>query len=514
MPTARHNEMIARLIAERDALQTDRDRLSAALQEQNQAAARHNETIAALITEREVFRADRDRIEAARQEQLGVAAKQNEVIGALIAERDAFRANCDRLSAARPVAKHNETIAALITEREVFRADRDRIEAARQEQLGVATKQNEVIETLIAERNAFRANCDRSESALAAIMRGQGPFLTADAVLSHLRRGFPQMGHDERVRLFRLFCETIGPYYVDNPSYNLVCYEIAEQTGLHVLPVTTNSPIATIDQVKLTADDDLLFGDFGLYLRHETQAQFFASDVVPHIPEIADLGFSPMSPDTHPWLGPEALNPHDAVVLYGILRSLRPKTVVALGGGPSTALINRAIEWTGAGRLITLGLNVDNPGDEIQGARVAPAWQGRKQDLSVFEALEKNDILFVTGAYTIKPGSDLEFLLFNVLPNLKPGVLVHFDHVYLPRRSPIEHYIVNHWHWNHAYALAAYLAGNRDWEVVIANSFVSESGNSAIAEAVIHGLSAGDPGRMVRLQEMSPGSSFWFRKSN
>jgi hypothetical protein len=51
---------------------------------------------------------------------------------------------------------------------------------------------------------------------------------------------------------------------------------------------------------------------------------------------------------------------------------------------------------------------------------------------SEFEALEPNDILFVDGTHVCKIGSDVNYIVLEVLPCLKPGVLIHFHDIFLP----------------------------------------------------------------------------------
>jgi hypothetical protein len=46
--------------------------------------------------------------------------------------------------------------------------------------------------------------------------------------------------------------------------------------------------------------------------------------------------------------------------------------------------------------------------------------------LKVFKRLGPSDILFIDSSHVGKLGSDVLFLLFEVIPRLREGVIVHF----------------------------------------------------------------------------------------
>ena len=54
----------------------------------------------------------------------------------------------------------------------------------------------------------------------------------------------------------------------------------------------------------------------------------------------------------------------------------------------------------------------------------------------MFAALGANDILFIDSSHQLKPGSDVEFLMGEVIPRLPGGVRVHFHDIFLPDGYP------------------------------------------------------------------------------
>ena len=51
---------------------------------------------------------------------------------------------------------------------------------------------------------------------------------------------------------------------------------------------------------------------------------------------------------------------------------------------------------------------------------------------STFGQLEAGDVLFIDSSHVAGVGSDVSHLLLNVIPDLRPGVLVHLHDVFLP----------------------------------------------------------------------------------
>jgi hypothetical protein len=86
--------------------------------------------------------------------------------------------------------------------------------------------------------------------------------------------------------------------------------------------------------------------------------------------------------------------------------------------------------------------------------------------LSRFTSLEAGDLLFIDSSHVLKCGSDLQFLMFDVLPHLPVGVFVHFHDVFDGFEYPA-HWLLSGMYWNEDYVLRAFLTHNRDWEIVL-----------------------------------------------
>jgi len=166
-----------------------------------------------------------------------------------------------------------------------------------------------------------------------------------------------------------------------------------------------------------------------------------------------------------------SFGPGDAVILQALMRHLRPQRIVEVGSGHSSALmldvdefhLGRSIEFTFFEPYPDLLRSLMKPGD--------PSWAIRQQivqdaDLGIFKTLEPNDILFIDSTHVLKAGSDVCRLLFEVLPALAPGVIVHVHDIFWPFEYPST-WLAEGRAWNEIYALRAFLQYNRCFSILL-----------------------------------------------
>ncbi|WP_155835153.1 class I SAM-dependent methyltransferase [Herbaspirillum sp. RV1423] len=169
----------------------------------------------------------------------------------------------------------------------------------------------------------------------------------------------------------------------------------------------------------------------------------------------------------------------DAHVYYCMIRHFKPKRIVEIGNGNSTLLAIAACTANkGEGSEIKL-TSIDPypwplfkdgyPGlDELIVKRVQDV------PLSYFEELEAGDILFIDSSHVIRSGNDVHYEFLEILPRLKPGVLVHVHDISLPKPYP-EVYFQNQLYWNEQYLLQAFLIHNSRFEVVWPGNYLMEN---------------------------------------
>lgn len=168
----------------------------------------------------------------------------------------------------------------------------------------------------------------------------------------------------------------------------------------------------------------------------------------------------------------------DATILHTTLRLAKPKRVVEVGSGFSSAVM---LDTRDAFLDRDTHLTFIDPYPERLESLLRPEDRSsatvlarKVQDvpLSTFTALEANDILFVDSSHVVKVASDVAWIVFEILPRLAPGVIVHFHDIPYPFEYPL------HWFragraWNEAYVLRAFLQFNDTFEIRFFNDFMA-----------------------------------------
>jgi hypothetical protein len=121
-------------------------------------------------------------------------------------------------------------------------------------------------------------------------------------------------------------------------------------------------------------------------------------------------------------------------------------------------------------------------------------------DLTLFESLGENDVLFIDSSHVLHVDSDVRFLFLEVLPNLQPGVVVHVHDIFLPDHYPRQWVVEEHRFWTEQYLLQAFLAFNPSFEILWAGSYMRARHAERLREAFASYDSSVWPG------------SFWFRR--
>lgn len=180
--------------------------------------------------------------------------------------------------------------------------------------------------------------------------------------------------------------------------------------------------------------------------------------------------------------------PVDAEVLYAMVRYHRPRRVLELGSGYSTLVSARACV-ANAREGGVCDLTAVDPAPTLP-LDAAPAGLTRFERRSATEiprerflALESGDILFIDTTHTVKLGSEVNLLILQILPLLRPGVLVHFHDIFLPYEYPRE-WFERGTYANEQYLLQAFLSGNSEWRVIFAAHAAFREDPRRLAEVV------------------------------
>lgn len=181
--------------------------------------------------------------------------------------------------------------------------------------------------------------------------------------------------------------------------------------------------------------------------------------------------------------------PADAYSLYAFMRTLKPKRIIEVGSGMSSAVMmdvnekffDNRIQLTFIEPFPDLLRQVlrseDNALNQILVKKV--------QDVSfeTFGSLEENDILFIDSSHVSKMGSDVNYLFFHVLPKLKKGVYVHVHDINVHFEYPWD-WVAEGRTWNEAYLLRAFLMFNSTYSIQYFNSYMAHYYRKEINECL------------------------------
>lgn len=202
------------------------------------------------------------------------------------------------------------------------------------------------------------------------------------------------------------------------------------------------------------------------------------------------------------WMNP-MFSGIDAVSLYCTLAIYKPKHYIEIGSGHSTRFARLAIRNN---KLSTRIMSIDPLPRADVSALVDEQIRMplESADLSVFQALEPGDILFIDNSHRVFMNSDVTVVFLEILPRLKDGVIVHLHDIPLPYDYPPQ------WQYrffSEQYMLAVQLlSGNSTMEVLCPCSYISADEQ---LKAILSPL-----WNMPEMEGIQTGGySFWYRKS-
>ena len=249
-------------------------------------------------------------------------------------------------------------------------------------------------------------------------------------------------------------------------------FDAAERMGLHVMPAHYYSPVPTVSRL-----DAAVFRD-----RNEiTGIDLNVPKAVDFVKELArDFGAEYAKFEKSP--GPDRRRYHlantgfgagDAEGYYGMLRRFKPRRVIEIGCGNSSLAAALALaknreegapdcKYTCIEPYLPDYLRpLPDPAMEVieRGVEALP--------LEMFESLGDGDFLFIDSTHVAAFGSDCVYEYLEILPRLKPGVIVHIHDIFFPRDYPRDWIVAKRYFWNEQYLLQAFLLHNSDYEVVL-----------------------------------------------
>jgi len=192
----------------------------------------------------------------------------------------------------------------------------------------------------------------------------------------------------------------------------------------------------------------------------------------------------------------------DCRMLFTLLRRWRPARMIEVGGGYSTLLsadVNR--RWLRERMHFTCIEPFPRPFLARRPPGLSELLVEKVEEIPLerFQRLEPGDVLFIDSSHVCKTGSDVNYLYFEVIPRLQPGVRVHVHDIFLPAEYPEQWVLEDNRSWNEQYLLRAMLTHNPRYQVLFGCMYAALRFPQLIQVAM--GLAEG--------QTMG-GGSFWF----
>ena len=237
-------------------------------------------------------------------------------------------------------------------------------------------------------------------------------------------------------------------------------------------------------------------------LEFETREQLEHLNLFNHIPELAELSLNKNAENFYVQNG--NFGAGDAELYYLLIRDRKPKRIIEIGSGFSTQLSLLALE-----KNRTAGFDCELTCIEPFEMPFLESLKGiqlirqpvETVSLDLFRSLEANDILFIDSSHIIRPGDDLLFIYFQILPILQKGVVIHIHDIFTPRHYPQEWLTKKMRFWNEQYLLEAFLYNNSGFRVLFTLNHLVKTEYEEVKKVLIH------------LEEDSEPSSFWMEKN-
>ena len=242
-----------------------------------------------------------------------------------------------------------------------------------------------------------------------------------------------------------------------------------ERHGFHVTPVHFYEPIPdtqSLPETLWTQRSELV----GMDMNDSVQLDLLRNHFPKFRDEYQNVPAEPPPGQRRPFRGT------DVLVAYCMVRHFQPRRIIEVGSGFSSLVLAQAAAKNKNSTLICVD---PFPGELFRMNSNIPALQSliekKIQDVDVefFSQLESGDILFIDSSHTVKIGGDVNYLFLEVLPRLNPGVIVHVHDIFFPFEYR-RHWVLDEFRfWTEQYLLQAFLTFNSEFQVLLANYYLS-----------------------------------------
>ena len=168
----------------------------------------------------------------------------------------------------------------------------------------------------------------------------------------------------------------------------------------------------------------------------------------------------------------------DALSMYSMLRYFKPKKIVEIGSGFSSALIldTNQLFFNDKISLTFIDPNPERLKANIKENENVKILTEKIQnvDQTIFDELNAGDFLLIDTSHVTKAGGDVNHIYFTILPLIKKGVFIHIHDIFFPFEYPKKWIVEERRSWNEVYFLRAFLAYNKSFSIIWFNSYMEK----------------------------------------
>jgi hypothetical protein len=267
------------------------------------------------------------------------------------------------------------------------------------------------------------------------------------------------------------FIATIIPRCLRSGKFHEI-FPVWERHGFHVTPVHFYQPIPDTQSLpqKLWDHPSELVG---IDMNDSVQLDLLRNRFPKLRGEYEQFPTKPTGQPSRFHLNNDFFDGTDALVAYCMVRHFQPRLIIEVGSGFSSLIAAEAAAKNKSSALICIEpFPREFLRQRFPGLHSLIEKKVEDLDLDFFSQLGPGDILFIDSSHTIKIGGDVNYLFLEVLPRLKPGVIVHVHDIFLPFDYRRDWVMDEFRFWTEQYLLQAFLTFNSEFEVLMANSYL------------------------------------------
>lgn len=260
-------------------------------------------------------------------------------------------------------------------------------------------------------------------------------------------------------------------------------FEAGQRAGFDLLPRHFYSQIPTIGELRASSawrsphDMSFIAG-----ADRSSQLSFLKACCTPEIVARVPRDLYERACDTN---GAVGFGPMEARFLYCFVASCRPSRIVQVGSGVSALVVLEAAD--AFDHEVDLICIDPHPTKCLAHASRAGritliAEKAQQVDRRQFLDLKEGDLLFVDSTHTVKPGSEVNQIILDVLPALTDGVYVHFHDILFPYDYSPTILETDLFFWSETALLHAFLIHNSRFTLRLAMSLIHHQAPEALAE--------------------------------